>query len=368
MKKNVKIMFTILTISIICIIAVNYYYQNNESNEIGGNKTITDMIGRTVEIPAKMDKIIATSPPMTTVVYMLAPEKISGLNYNWTETELQYVSDEYKNIPIIGGWFGRQDGNYEEMISAGPDIVIEGAMGEVDIATINERQEKFGLIPVVGVNDSTDVTKMASMITFFGNLLGGNAKDKAEKLVNFNDENLNKVKSVVETIPENQKKRVYYAEGSEGLQTDPSGSVHSQLIDLCGGINVANITVQEGVGQVDVSMEQVIEWDPEVIITVDPTFYANVYDNPNWENIKAVKNKEVYLSPQSPFKWFDRPPGANIIIGVPWTAKVIYPDKFTDLDLVSMTKDFYSEFYHFDLSDQEVVNLLKESGLKEENF
>ena len=74
------------------------------------------------------------------------------------------------------------------------------------------------------------------------------------------------------------------------------------------------------------------------------------------------------MSPQSPFKWFDRPPGANIIIGIPWTAKVIYPDKYSDIDLKSEVKMFYKEFYHYDLSDEDVVNILKSSGLKEENM
>ena len=88
----------------------------------------------------------------------------------------------------------------------------------------------------------------------------------------------------------------------------------------------------------------------------------------NWANINAVKNKEVYVSPQSPFKWFDRPVGANMIIGVPWTAKVIYPDDYKDIDMVSATKEFYSNFYHFDLSDNDAKQLLLDSGLKESNL
>ena len=93
-----------------------------------------------------------------------------------------------------------------------------------------------------------------------------------------------------------------------------------------------------------------------------------MYDNPNWANIKAVQNKEVYLSPLSPFKWFDRPVGANMIIGVPWTAKVIYPDQYKDIDMIETTKEFYSNFYHYDLSDDEAKQMLLDSGLKESNL
>ncbi len=368
MNKNTKIIVLVIGILAICAIGVIYYSYDTGMINTSGNETITDMVGRTVEVPTNIEKVIATSPPMTTVVYMLAPEKLGGLNFNWTKNELKYVPKEYQNIPVIGGWFGRQDGNYEEMIAVGPDIIIEGAMGSSDLSTINTRQKNFGSIPVVGVNDSTKVTKIAPSIEFVGKLLGGDAETRATNLVAFTNKYLDKVNSTTKSIPDSEKKKVYYAEGTEGLQTDPNGSDHSQLINLCGGINVADIPVKEGVGQVDVSMEQVIKWNPEIIITTDPTFYKKVYNDSQWSNIDAVKNKKVYLSPQSPFKWFDRPPGANIIIGIPWTAKVIYPEKYKDINLKEATKEFYTEFYHYNLTDEEATNLLKSSGLKEENM
>ena len=57
-----------------------------------------------------------------------------------------------------------------------------------------------------------------------------------------------------------------------------------------------------------------------------------------------------------------------MIIGVPWTAKVIYPDKYSDIDMISVTKEFYSDFYHYDLSDDQAKQILLDSGLKEKNL
>ncbi len=330
------------------------------------NLTVTDMVGRTVTIPTEVERVIATSPPMTTIVYMISPDKLGGLNFEWSTEEIKYVPDKYQNLSIVGGWFGRQDGSYEEIISASPDLIIEGAMGDVDLATVNERQEKFGAISVVGVTDNSDLKKMTQLIEFVGKLLG--SEEKSDKLINFLNKYLDKVDSVSNSIPDSEKKRVYYAEGEEGLQTDPENSLHAQLIDLIGGKNIADVQVQEGVGQVEVSIEQIMKWNPEIIITTDSNFYKKVYTDSKWANINAVKNKQVYLSPTSPFKWFDRPTGANMIIGIPWTAKVIYPDKYNDINLKEVTKEFYHDFYHYDLSDEEVTNLLKNSGLKEENM
>ena len=327
------------------------------------------MVGRSVTIPASVNNVVATSPPMTTVLYMIAPDKLKAVNFQWTEDELKYVPSQYANYPVVGGWYGSQDGSYEEFIATEPNIIIESIDegGDGDLATVNERQQKFGTIPVVAVNDTTNVEKVDSSITFMGEIIG--AQDKAKQLTDFNDKYLDIVHDRASKLSDGDKKTVYYAQGDDGLQTNPSHSTHGQLIDLVGGKNVADAANQGNTTSgIQVSIEQVISWNPDVIITGDPEFYAKVYSDSNWASINAVKNKEVYLSPQSPFKWFDRPVGANMIIGVPWTAKVIYPDDYKDIDMVSATKEFYSNFYHFDLSDDEAKQLLIDSGLKESNL
>ncbi len=366
MEKKSKIIILILALLIVSGVATHLFL-TPLTVENSGAKNITDMIGRAVEIPASLNKVVATSPPMTTVVYMIAPEKLTALNFEWTDSEKVYVPSQYQGLPNIGGWYGTQDGSYEEFIASEPDIVIESIDegGDGDLSTVNERQTKFGKIPVVAVNDTTSVEKVDASITFIGEVIG--AQDNAKKLTDFNDKYLDIVHKKSPQITD--KKNVYYAEGNDGLKTNPSGSVHGQLIDLVGGNNVADSLSQGNTTSgVQVSIEQVISWNPDVIITTDPDFYAKVYNDSNWAGINAVKNHEVYLSPQSPFKWFDRPVGANMIIGVPWTAKVIYPDQYSDIDMLSATKEFYSNFYHFDLSDEQAKQILLDSGLKEENF
>ena len=368
MEKKSKIIILILAILVVMGVATHLFLTPS-TVENSGAKNVTDMIGRSIEIPQSLNKVVATSPPMTTVVYMIAPEKLTALNFQWTDDEKVYVPSQYQGLPNIGGWYGTQDGSYEEFIASEPDIVIESIDegGDGDLSTVNERQAKFGKIPVVAVNDTTHVEKVDESILFIGEVIG--AKDNAQKLVDFNDKYLDEVHKKSAQLSDNDKKTVYYAEGNDGLKTNPSGSVHGQLIDLVGGKNVADSSGQGNTTSgVQVSIEQVIKWNPDIIITTDPDFYAKVYNDSNWASINAVKNHEVYLSPQSPFKWFDRPVGANMIIGVPWTAKVIYPDKYTDIDMVSVTKEFYSNFYHYDLSDEQAKEILLGSGLKETNL
>lgn len=368
MNKKSKVVILILILLVIVGVATHLFLTPS-SVTTEGSKNITDMVGRNVQMPGSVSNIVATSPPMTTVLYMIAPEKLKAVNFQWTDDELKYVPGQYANLPVIGGWYGSQDGSYEEFIAAEPDVIIESIDegGDGDLATVSERQQKFGTIPVVAVNDTTNVLTVDDSITFIGEIVG--AQENAKKLTDFNDKYVNLVKERASKLSDGQKKKVYYAQGDDGLQTNPSNSTHGQLIDLVGGINVADAASQGNTTSgIQVSIEQVISWNPDVIITTDPEFYASVYSNPNWASINAVKNKQVYLSPQSPFKWFDRPVGANMIIGVPWTAKVIYPEDYQDIDMVSVTKEFYSNFYHIDLSDDDAKQILLGSGLKESDL
>lgn len=367
MEKKSKVILLLLVVLVIAAVSTHLFLTPS-TVESEGSKNVTDMIGRSVEIPASIKNVVATSPPMSTVLYMIAPDKLKAVNFQWTDDEMKYVPGQYQNYPNIGGWYGSQDGSYEEFIATEPDIIIESIDegGDGDESTVKERQEKFGAIPVIAVRDTTNVETVSDSITFMGEVVG--AQDKAGELNAFNDKYLKIVKDKSSKLSDSDKKTVYYARGDDGLQTNPSHSTHGQLIDLVGGINVADAVGQNATGGVQVSIEQVISWNPDVIITVDPEFYASVYNDPNWGKIDAVKNREVYLCPQSPFKWFDNPVGANMIIGVPWTAKVIYPEDYEDINMVDATKEFYGNFYHMDLSDDDVKQILLDSGLKESNF
>ena len=350
-NKNKTIIAITLFITVIGVLGtyVTYYTPNT-----GDAKQITDMLNRKVNVPNQINKVMATTPPNTLIIYMIAPDKLGGWNKN---VNGQLMQEKYKKLPVIGGWIGTQQGNYETWISKNPDAIFEGwnVQGGAN-RTIKERQTKFGEIPVVGVVGDTNVTQLPQSIRFMGKFL--DAEEKADKLVAFYDKVFTKVNSTTSKIPEKQKKKVYYASGSEGLQTAPSGSLNTQIIDICGGKNAAEIPLQHPSKYFDVSMEQVIDWNPDIIIASNPHAYKNINNDSKWQNVKAVKEKKVYLVPQDPFNWIDQPPSANTILGAVWMAKTLYPDKFQDLDMESLTKEFYSEFYHYQLTDEQLDSLL----------
>jgi iron complex transport system substrate-binding protein len=348
----------ILLIAIILIASgLIWLYLDSGHTHSKNDIQVTDMLGRSVHIPAEANKVASISASTTVELFMLAPEKMIGWNDKRTSEENTYMESNYTNLPVIGG--GKKDANYENIISMNPDIVLIGHGGSDD--QVNQIQDKFGDIPTLDVEGDNNLTNVTSSLTFLGKILG--KKEKSEKLVNFYNDMMQEVNTTVSQIPDSEKKKVYYARDSTGLMTNPPGSTHTQLIEICGGKNVVEAPLTKG--SVGVSMELLLQWNPDVIITSNEEFYKKVYSDSSWANIKAVKDKQVYLVPTSPFNWFEDPPGANTIIGIPWTAKVLYPDKFKDLDLKKITKEFYNEYYNYNLTDTQASEILSNSGLTE---
>ncbi len=164
---------------------------------------------------------------------------------------------------------GKHNANYDAIIAQNPDVVFVGHGGDKE--TVNEIQEKFGQIPVVDVEGDNNLTNIVPAIQFMGKVLG--EENKSNQLVSFYNKVSDKVKNTVSSIPESEKKKVYYAKGANGLSTFAPGSPQAQLITICGGVNVVQSPVSKG--GMGVSMDLVSQWNPDVIITNDSQFYQN---------------------------------------------------------------------------------------------
>ena len=162
------------------------------------------------------------------------------------------------------------------------------------------------------------------------------------------------VKGRVDKIAAADQPRVYYARGPRGLETGLGGSINVETIEFLGARNVA---AERAGGMATVSIEQVLAWNPDVIITIEPAFAASVRSDPVWASVKAVQTGRVYLSPTMPFGWVDFPPSVNRLIGLWWLGKVLYPNRFPE-DLRPITREFFQRFYHMTPSDAQIDRIL----------
>ena len=319
--------------------------------------TITDMAGREVTIPTTINKAYSHGQVSTIMLYQLAPDKLLGWNYELNDLEKAFILEEYQNLTA----YGMGDSvNYEAIIADGPQIVINaGTIDDGAIADADALQEQLG-IPVVLLNG--DLDQAAATFRFLGKILS--VEEQAEKLATYAEDTLSWLAEAVATVPEDAKTTVYYGNGELSLNTAPAGSAHAQVLDMVGAINVANLESGSG-SRIGVSKEQVLEWNPEVVIlngepkqdfTANAAVEAFLAD-PDYSAVSAVQNNQVYGSPKTPFSWIDRPPGPNRLIGLRWAFSVIYPD-YADYDMDTVTKEFYQLFYHMDLTDEQMELLM----------
>lgn len=324
-------------------------------------RPFVDMTGRTVQVPTTIRKVYCMGPPCQIMLYTLAPDLLAGWNYPPDPGEAAMLVEPYRRLPVLGGWFGRSNtGNIEEIVKARPDVMI--SIGDPMATKIADTVHRQTGIPVVVVD--WKLARLGAAYRMLGALLG--RKARAEELARYCETALADVAAKVKTIPQNRRRRVYYAEGPKGLATDPGSSAHSEAIVFAGGINVANVAEGGNFGQTNVSPEQILIWNPDIVIagydhvSSPGQFYRAVWTDPLWQRTKAVRTKQVYEAPQYPFNWIDRPPSVNRIIGIRWLANLFYPDRF-QYDIRAETKTFYRKFYHRTLTEAEVDALLAQA-------
>jgi iron complex transport system substrate-binding protein len=315
-------------------------------------RTVTDSAGRRVEIPARISRVLAAGPPASILLYTLAPEKMIGWVRTPGPTEKAYLQESVRELPEYGRLTGRGGtANLENVLKFQPDLIIDsGSTGGTYVSLANNVQEQTK-IPYLLLDGRLE--KTPEIYRLLGELL--DARDRAEQLANYAEETLSGLRQRIAAIPESDRPRVYYGRGINGLESGLAGSINMEVLERVGAINVA---AAAGMGSLSkISIEQVLAWNPDVILVLDPAFYASVRTDSLWSSVKAVRENRIYMAPNLPYGWFDAPPGVNRLIGVRWLMSILYPKQFPE-DLRTTTGEFYRLFYQVNLTDAQLDTLL----------
>src|SRR5579862_4528 len=312
-----------------------------------------DDAGREVALPAHIEKVWPAGPPAEPLLYAVAPEKLLGWTRPFSDDAKSFMSPREAALPVVGRLTGRGNtASLEAVVKAAPDLILDvGTIGST-YASLADRVESETHIPYVLIGGSLADTP--ALLRKAGAVLG--ETERAELLARYADATLAAIRSRIGTVPAVERPKAYLARGPRGLTTDVKGSINAEVLDLLGAQNV--VAPGAGAGNLaDVSMEQVLAWQPDIIVTIDRNFAQSVWSDPAWQGVKAVQDKRVYLEPLYPFGWIDEPPSINRIIGLRWLAKLLYPRLFPE-DLRAETKRFYELFYHQAPSDVQLDQLL----------
>ena len=329
---------------------------------VGGEREVVDDMGRTVVIPAasKLKRVYFTSPLAEIFCFTVAPDLLGGTCSQYDEKQMEFLPENMANLIYMGSL--SSGGTIDREALMYNDIQLIFSISGTDLTDVNqsdaEMLQEQTSIPVVLIDGSFNI--IGDTYRFLGECLG--REERAEELAGYLEGVYERVTAAVAQVPDDQLVSYYYAEGPEGLQTEPDTSQHSLAFQVARGRNVVEgVSAVSGGGMSNVSLEKVLAWDPEVIITWDFDVRGGaeklIRSSEEWRPITAVADGRVYAMPNLPFAFCDRPPGVNRFMGIQWLANLFYPDAY-DVDMVEVTREFYSMCYWRDITDEQARRIL----------
>lgn len=330
----------------------------NAQNEISSEKIvsddremieITDDAGRTVKIPKEIKSVLGTGAPSQVILYSIVPDRLIGWNSKPSEEELKFLSEGASELEELGSLFtkGKKMGS-EEVIKLNPDIIVDLGSLKPNISEDLDKLQADTNIPVVFFK--SELEDLPFLYKKFGEIFQVDTTDQVKYLEN----TFELVKNNYEKINDDSRK-YYLASGENGLKSSPEKSYQTLAIDYIGMQNVfVDDNYKQG-GWQDISAEQLINWNPDIILFHPNCGYENKESVP-WNMTNAYQNGLIYEIPSKPFNWLAG--SINRVIGLKWLGNLLYPDNY-QVDMVKETQEFYRLFYHYDLSEEDVNVLLK---------
>lgn len=326
-------------------------------------RTFTDQIGREVKVPDKVDRIVVLQhQTLNLLVQMNATDKIVGVMSNWKQ---QLGSNYARLAPELVSKASLGDLTHvdaEKLVALHPQVVFVtnyapqemidkiSSLGIPAVAISlrhDDEGEKNKLNPTMADEEQAYVKGLYEGIMLIGNII--NKPEEAKALIKATENGRNIVSERLQNLPEEKRIRAYMA--NPELTTYGSGKYTGLMMKHAGAVNVAASTIK---GFKQVSMEQVIAWNPQVIFVQNryPGVVNEIRSNPQWQVIDAVKNHRVYLMPEYAKAWGYPMPEA-MGIGELWMAKKLYPEKFNDIDMHKIANDWYRKFYRTNYQGEE---------------
>lgn len=323
--------------------------------------TITDHADREVEVPTNPKRVavlgIYPLPSMLTV-YLDSCDSIVAMEPgSMNAAKNGILSQLYPDITnITTDIMDGDDVNIESLLALKPDVVFYNASDTQDL----EKLENAGLTAVAF---SATKWKFNCTETFneWMNLLDQiypeHAGNRGELIKKYSTDTYNKIQDTVKNVEEKQKVLFLFQYDENTMITSSSKFFGQWWCDAVGAVNVAQDVPAEKTNAV-ITMEQVYEWDPDVIVITNFTqakpddLYNNAIGSDDWSNVSAVKNKRVYKMPLGTYRTYT--PSVDSPMTLEWLAQAVYPELFKDMDVKADVKEYYQNLFGVTLTDEQV--------------
>ena len=312
---------------------------------------ITDFDQRSVTVPATVNRVLGLHPVSTYAVWRLAPDKLTSVDwvFQWMylqATSTKYLSDadiaKLNKLPVTGTFFAKM--NTEQVISLKPDVIVT-----LDSDINVDKLQQQAKIPVVAVAKEP-LSAYEDTFRMVGKIVGNEAD--ADKLAAFWDKTLKTAQAATAQAPDNKKLRVFYT-GKLGdvLTTAGKDTVMGSVIDTAGGINLGDQLSDTGNESATVSIEQILAWNPDLIIVATEGGKQQIMSDPRYKNLTAVKDGKVYVPPQ-----YGDLDSVQSIMGLVWAQGLLLHgnDAASQAYLAQEMKAYYPLFFNRTITDQQI--------------
>lgn len=304
----------------------------------------------TLPAPGAIRRVVSAGSPADVLMIAAAPEKLLGLSsFDFSRKANGLLPETIRQLPKYGRLVGGGSTlPLETLLSLKPDVIIDCGSADETWLSQAKRISDQTQIPWVLING--ELIHSARQLTTVGEILGVEERthNQAELAQHFISDALTFSRSAAANL------RFYAARGPRGLETGLQGSLHTEAAELLGLENVARIAGRSGLTQV--SIENLLLWQPDIILVQDKTTLTSLLNDPAWRGVSAVAHHRILLLQGLPFGWLDAPPGINRLLGMrrlqAWIDPTIRPQFQSDMQLYSRL------FWHNELSEQRYKTLV----------
>lgn len=357
MKKRVLLVICISLIMCMAMVGCGSQTKESESKTPEKRTAVVDQGGNEVQLPETITKVAITPIPWASAMWTIdgGSERIVSIN---PSAMAQYKASF---MPTLDPAFAAISTaeitkdfaiNIEALMNLKPEIAFIWN----DQTAEAEQLKSVGITPVM-LNYAENLDDLKKDLLLVGQVLG--KEEAAEKLTAYHTEVENYFidkKAKLDTVT---KKKVLYLQNSK-LSVAGAKNINNYLLQLTGGVNVASGLDKKWS---EVNMEQIMEWNPEIIYlsnfdeTMPEDLYQNKIEGQDWSNIDAVKNHRVYKTPVGILRY--DAPCVETPLMLKWMGSIQQPELFKDYDLRKDLKAFYKEFFSYDLTDENIDTILK---------
>lgn len=370
-KFLIPILAFIMVFSLLGTGSMAYAKSKDTSTKNAKTITIKDQAGDKVKVPKKIKRIaVAQIYPLPSVLatFFNSADKIVGMPVaSMKAAKNGLLSELYPDILKAKTSYDNPNGsdiNTEELKKLKPDVVFYNA----NDPTMKKKLQNAGFVAVgvSAMNQEFDSIKtLNSWISLLSKMFPANNRAKIVK--NYSNKVYNKVQKRVAKVKAADKQNVFflYQYTDASIQTSSKHFFGQYWADSIGATNVAGTDDSAKLGTT-VNMEQIYDWNPQVILITNFTaaqpadLYKNKIGSYDWSKVDAVKNHRVYKMPLGMYRSYT--PGVDTPITLLWMAKTVYPDEFKDVNIIKETKKYYKKVFKVDLTTKQAKSIFKPSS------